>query len=199
MESALSGWLMIIVGLVVAVFGARAFRLGLGIAGFAAGFLLAFLLLGDVGSINHILISLVGGAIGAGLALALVKWSVYFAGALLGLAIALAIISATGLSGSDGVTGVIGLVLALAGLIGGGLIGPFLGTNALLLASAGLGSLLIVGGFQTAFAPEIGGAEAGKVLSGPFTVSLFIVLFLLAALGQVDLGGFGGPKKTARP
>jgi hypothetical protein len=198
MEQQLWGWLMIAIGLVVAIFGARAFRLGLAIAGFAGGFLLAFYLLGNYPSLNHVLISLVGGLVGAGLAMALVKYSAHLAGALLGLAAGLAVIAALGLNGG-GINSTIGIVLAIGALIGGALIGPWLGNNALLLASAGLGALLLVQGFQTVFGPQLGVADEAvrRILAGPLSFTLFLVFFLLAALGQIDFGGFGGSNRRS--
>ncbi|MGI9254410.1 MAG: hypothetical protein ACR2J8_11730 [Thermomicrobiales bacterium] len=200
MQEQFWGWIMIAIGLIVAIFGARAFRLGLAIAGFAGGFLLAFFLLGNYPSLNHVLISLVGGAVGAALGMTLVKFSNHLAGALLGLAVGLLIVGALGLSAGGGLSHTIGVILALAGLIGGGLIGPWLGVNALLLASAGLGSLLIVAGLQTTFGPQLGenADTVRKILAGPLSLTLFVILFLLAALGQIDFGGFGAPAKSGK-
>jgi hypothetical protein len=191
MEQVFWGWVMVAIGLVVAIFGARAFRLGLAVAGFAGGFLLAFYLLGNFPTVNHILVSLLGGAVGAALALALVRWAAYLAGALLGLAVALVFIGAIGLRDGGGLSHLIGAALALGAIIGGGLIGPMLGNNALLLASAGLGSMMMVAGFQSVFGAQLGEAASGRLLSGPFSLALFIAFFLLSALGQVDFGGFG--------
>jgi hypothetical protein len=198
MEQQFWGWVMIALGLVVAIFGDRAFRVGLAIAGFAGGFLLAFFLLGNNPSLNHVLISLVGGFAGAALAMALVKYSAHLAGALLGLAAGLAIVGLLGLSAGGGISRTIGIILAIGALVGGGVLGPWLGNNALLLASAGLGSLLLVAGLQAAFGPQLGVADESvrRILSGPLSFTLFVICFLLAALGQIDFGGFGGSRKA---
>ncbi|MFM9108273.1 MAG: DUF4203 domain-containing protein [Chloroflexota bacterium] len=195
MEQQVWGWIMIAIGLAAAVFGARAFRIGLAVAGFAAGFLLAFFLLGYDPTINHVLISLVGGAVGAALAMALVKYSAHLAGALLGLAAGLAVVGALGLSGG-GLNRTVGIILAIAALVGGGLLGPWLGNNALLLASAGLGALLMVAGVQAVFGPQFGDSPESirRILAGPLSLTLFVLFFLLAALGQINFGGFGNRK-----
>lgn len=190
------GWFAIAFGLVVATFGARAFKLGLAAVGFAGGYLLAFMLLGGTPTVRNVMISLVVGVVGAVVAIALVRYAAYIAGAMLGLALAMVLANVLGLSGG-GVSRVLFVVLALAGLVGGGFLGPMMGNNAMLLAANGLGALMIVAGFNTLFPGQAvaGGEDVGRVLSGPMNLTLYIVLVLLGSLGQLDFAGFGGPRK----
>lgn len=191
------GWFAIAFGLVVATFGARAFKLGLAAVGFAGGYLLAFMLLGGAPTVRNVMISLVVGVVGGVVAIALVRYAAYIAGAMLGLALAMVLANLLGLSGG-GLSRVLFVVLAGAGILGGGFLGPMMGNNAMLLAANGLGALMIVAGFNTLFGVHTGaaGAEVERVLSGPLNLTLFIVLVLLGSLGQLDFSSFGAPRKA---
>jgi len=190
------GWFAIAFGLVVATFGARAFKLGLAAVGFAGGYLLAFMLLGGAPTVRNVMISLIVGVVGAVIAIALVRYAAYIAGAMLGLAAGLVIANVLGLGGG-GLSRILLIVLAVAGIVGGGFLGPLMGDNAMLLAANGLGALMIVSGFNTLFQVHTGAAgdQVERVLSGPLNLTLFIVLVLLGSLGQLDFSGFGGPGK----
>jgi len=188
------GWGMIAIGLVVAAFGTRFVRLGIALIGFCVGFLLVFSIMGQQSSVQTVLISIAAGAVGAILCLALFKYVAYLAGAALGVAVALLLTSAIGMSQGGAVTQTLSIIIAIAAAVGGGLIGPMMGRNAMLLAASGLGAIMMVAGLNQMYAGKLGGTETGQLLVGSVNITLFIVLFLLACLGQVDFKGFGREK-----
>lgn len=185
------GWGMIAIGLVVAAFGTRFVRLGIALIGFCVGFLLVFAIMGDQGSVQSVLISIAAGAVGAILCLALFRYVAYLAGAALGVAVALLLTSAIGMSQGGAVSQTLAIIIAIAAAIGGGIIGPMMGRNAMLLAASGLGAIMMVAGLNQMYASKLGGTETSQLLAGSVNVTLFIILFLLSCLGQVDFKGFG--------
>ena len=185
------GWGMIAIGLVVAAFGTRFVRLGIALIGFCVGFLLVFSIMGQQGSVQTVLISIAAGAVGAILCLALFRYVAYLAGAALGVAVALLLTSAIGMSQGGAVTQTLAIIIAIAAAVGGGIIGPMMGRNAMLLAASGLGAIMMVAGLNQMYASKLGGTETSQLLVGSVNVTLFIVLFLLSCLGQVDFKGFG--------
>lgn len=188
------GWGMIAIGLVVAAFGTRFVRLGIALIGFCVGFLLVFSIMGQQGSVQTVLISIAAGAVGAILCLALFRYVAYLAGAALGVAVALLLTSAIGMSQGGAVTQTLAIIIAIAAAVGGGIIGPMMGRNAMLLAASGLGAIMMVAGLNQMYASKLGGTETSQLLVGSVNVTLFIILFLLSCLGQVDFKGFGREK-----
>ena len=188
------GWGMIAIGLIVAAFGTRFVRLGIALIGFCVGFLLVFAIMGQQGSVQSVLISIAAGAVGAILCLALFRYVAYLAGAALGVAVALLLTSAIGMSQGGAVTQTLAIIIAIAAAVGGGIIGPMMGRNAMLLAASGLGAIMMVAGLNQMYASKLGGTETSQLLVGSVNVTLFIILFLLSCLGQVDFKGFGREK-----
>jgi len=186
------GWGMVAIGLIVSVFGARLVRLGIALIGFYAGFLIVFAQLGGEGGLRNVLISIGAGAIGAILCLVLFRYVAYLAGGALGVALGLLIASAVGLTKGGGVSQTLTLIIAIAAAVGGAIIGPMMGRNAMLLAASGLGALMMVAGLNTVYASALGGENGvGTLLVGGINISLFIIFFLLSSLGQLDFKRFG--------
>lgn len=181
------GLVVIAAGIFVAVYGTLLFKFALAAMGFGIGFIGAWWLLDSQSDATRLLIAIAVGGIGAAVLFALARFGLYIAGAILGLVLSLligGIIEILGPSPNNTVM----VILAIAGLAGGGFIGPRLGQLVVLLATSGAGAYLIVDGIQIWYASRIGGDldDPSQTLGQRLTLTIFLVLFAMSALSQYN-------------
>ncbi len=182
------GLVLVAAGVFVCVYGTRLFTYGLAAMGFAAGFLVGFRVFGTSESLLQIVLAMVVGAIVAAIVMALARFGLYIAGGILGLVLAILVLGLFGIGG-EGVSGVVAAVAVVAATGAGGVFGPILGQGIVVFASSAAGALLVVNGLQTWFDDQLPG-EAGDAvtsLGSGFSVTLFLVIFLISALGQLNV------------
>lgn len=184
------GLVVIAAGVFICVYGLMLFKFALAAMGFGAGFVGAWWLLSSQSDSMRLLISLVAGAIGAFVLFSLVRFGVYVAGAILGLVIALVaggLITIIGPNVNDTVM----IILAGAGLIGGGVFGQRIGQLVVLLATAGMGAFLVVDGLRVWFDTKLSGAgeDPHTLLGNSFAMMLFVTIFAISALSQYNARG----------
>jgi hypothetical protein len=173
-------------GTVMLVYGASMFRVVLLFGGFYIGFSLVSLGLGGLATgpspFVRTLIAIVLGAALGGILFSMVRITVYAAGAILGLVVALLFTSLFGLGS--------GWLISLIGLGGAGLgvaIGPRLGNWLTIIASSLAGSYVSVLGLAKLFGiPDTGGVGTMPVNSR--TVVVFILLAVISILAQSRVG-----------
>jgi len=173
-------------GTVMLVYGASMFRVVLLFGGFYIGFSLVSLGLGGLESgpspFVRTLIAIVLGAALGGILFSMVRITVYAAGAILGLVVALMFTSLFGFGS--------GWLISLIGLGGAGLgivIGPRLGNWLTIIASALAGSYVSVLGLAKLFGiPDTGGA--GTMPVNPSTLVVFALLAVISILAQSRVG-----------
>jgi hypothetical protein len=154
--------------------------------GFYIGFSLVSLGLGGLATgpspFVRTLIAIVLGAALGGILFSMVRITVYAAGAILGLVVALLFTSLFGFGS--------GWLISLIGLGGAGLgivIGPRLGNWLTIIASALAGAYVSVLGLAKLFGiPDTGGAGTMPVNSG--TLVVFILLAVISMLAQSRVG-----------
>lgn len=182
------GLVLLAAGIFVCVYGTRLFTYGLAAMGFAAGFLAGFRVFEGSESLLQIVLAVVVGAIVAAIVTALARFGLYIAGGILGLVLAIVVLGLLGIGGR-GFSGVVATVALVAATGAGGVFGPILGQGIVVFASAAAGALLVVNGLQAWFDDRLPG-EAGDAvtsLGGGFSLTLFVVIFLISALGQLDV------------
>lgn len=173
-------------GTVMLVYGASMFRVVLLCAGFYIGFSVISLSLGSMESgpdpwVRTLIAVVLGAAVGAAL-FSLVRLTVYAAGAILGLVLALLLSSLFGFS-SGWLISVVGLAGAGLGIFGG----PYLGRWLTIVASALAGAYVSVLGLAKLFGvPETGGAGTMPVTAT--TMVVFLLLALISVLAQSRVG-----------
>lgn len=180
-------WGVIVIGAggFLAVYGLALFRFALLAMGFAVGSLGAWWLLDDQDAAVRFLVSLVAGAVIGGIFFTLIRFGVYIAGALLGVVIAIL---------AGGVIDIIGprlsnpvmSILVIGGVVGGGLFGHRLGRFTVLLATSGVGAMLVVDGLRVLYASRIGDdtGDPSIALAQRLTLTIFLVVFAISALSQ---------------
>jgi MFS family permease len=181
------GAVLVASGIFIAVYGSVLFRFVLAVLGFAVGFGAAYALLSDQDTTARILVSLVVGAVAAGLLFALIRVGLYIAGGVLGLVLALIL---SGLFGwlDDGV-GWIAAILLIAGGGLGGFFGQRLGDWIVILATAAAGSLLVTNGVLVWFQDEYASDLTGDIttnLDKSEVLVLFLIVFGIAFLSQLN-------------
>jgi Domain of unknown function (DUF4203) len=181
------GAVLVASGIFIAVYGSVLFRFVLAVLGFAVGFGAAYALLSDQDTTARILVSLVVGAVGAGLLFALIRVGLYIAGGVLGLVLALVL---SGLFGwlDSGVGWTAGILL-IAGCGLGGFFGQRLGDWIVILATAGAGSLLVTNGVLVWFKDEYASDLTGDIttnLDKSEVLVLFLIVFAIAFLSQLN-------------
>lgn len=188
LSAVLWGLITICAGVFISVYGLLLFKFALAAMGFSLGFVGGWWLLDSQETATRFLIALVAGAL-LGLALFfLVRFGVYIAGAMLGIVIAV-VVGGLFEVVSSRASDVVMSVLAIAGLVGGGLLGPRLGRFIILLATSAAGALLIVDGLRHWFATDLGAGESAvRTLGSGWAMALFAVLFAVSALGQYNAG-----------
>jgi hypothetical protein len=173
-------------GTVMLVYGATMFRIVLLCAGFYIGFSVVSLGLGGLDSGPNpwvrTTIALVLGAALGGILFSMVRITVYAAGAILGLVVALLFMSLIGFGN--------GWLISLIGLSGAGfgaIVGPKLGSWLTIIASALAGAYVSVLGLAKLFGvPETGGAGTMPVTSS--TLVVFTLLAVISMLAQSRVG-----------
>lgn len=179
------GVLTICAGLFISIYGVMLFKFALAAMGFSLGFIGGWWVLEDQENASRFLIALVIGAVLGVLFFALIRFGVYIAGGILGLVLALVVggfIEILGPSPSNMVM----IILAVAGVAGGGVLGGRLGQFVVLLATALAGAYMIVDGIHTWFAStfEYEGKTAAETLGTGVAMVLFIVLVVMSVLSQ---------------
>jgi hypothetical protein len=182
------GLVLVAAGIFLCVYGSRLFTYGLAAMGFALGFLVAFNLLAGQEALLRVLLAMVAGAIVGGVVVALARFGLYIAGGILGLVLAVVGLGLLGIGGG-GFSGVVATVAVVSATGAGGVFGPLLGQSIVIFASSAAGALLVVNGLQTWFDEQLPGAAGDAVnsLGAGFSLTLFVVVLLIAALGQLNL------------
>lgn len=178
------GLIAICAGVFISVYGLMLFKFALAAMGFTLGFIGSWWLLDSQETAMRFLIALVAGAV-IGIALfSLVRFGVYIAGGILGLVIAVIIGGILEIAISRPNDWLM-TVLALGGVVGGGIIGPRLGRMIILVATSAAGALLIVEGLQMWFSTELEGTDnPSRALGSGIALVVFVILVALSALGQ---------------
>jgi len=181
------GLVLISAGVFVAVYGSMLFKFALAAMGFGIGFAAAWWILGETSATSsvQVLVSLAAGGILAFAAFALIRFGLYIAGGILGLVLSFLVIGCINIWGdtnSDFLT----VILAVAGVAGGGFLAPRLGSMITIFATAAAGAFLIVQGLGAWFESRFGqdASEATQVLGQRLTIVTFLVFFGMAALSQ---------------
>lgn len=179
------GLLTIGAGLFISIYGVMLFKFALAAMGFSLGFIGGWWILEDQETATRFLIALVIGAVLGVLFFALIRFGVYIAGAILGLVLAVVVggfIEILGPSPSN----IVMIVLAVAGVAGGGFFGARLGQFIVLLATAVAGAFMIVDGLHTWFADTFAfeGKTAADTLGTGVAMTLFVVLVVMSVLSQ---------------
>lgn len=185
------GIVLLAAGVFISAYGNRLFRLALGVMGFGVGFLLAMWLTDGQDTAQRLLVSLAIGGIAAIALFTLVKFTIYIAGGIFGLIIALVVSALFSIFGPN-LNDVVVTILGVAGLGVGGFFGGRLGNLIVLLASAAAGAFLIMQGFRVLFASRLGGdlADPTVTLAQRLTIVLFLTFFAVAFLGQYNYRQF---------
>lgn len=160
-------------------YGAGLFRFVLAFAGFYIGFSLGMRIGAPSDSFQIMLALVLGGVLGAAFYF-LVKLTLYFAGAILGLVVGLLI---AGVFNWQDQT--LGWILALAGLGLGGFFGPRLGDLVLVLAAASLGAYAAVMGMTMLLLP--GTETTGTIQQSAPAFIVFITLLAVSTLSQMQI------------
>ena len=182
-------WGLVVVasGGFICIYGLMLFKFALAAMGFGLGFVIAWWLLDGQTDTVRLLVSLVVGAVAAFALFALARFGIYVAGAILGLLIALVLGGLIEIFGPS-VSNPVMAILAIGGLIGGGLFGHRIGQLVVLLATAGAGAYLLVEGFRVWFGSRMVGIAdtPDKLLGNSFSMVLFLTIFALSALSQYN-------------
>lgn len=184
------GLVVVAAGGFICVYGLILFKFALAAMGFGIGFIAAWWFLDDQTESMRLLISLVVGAIAAVVLFALARFGVYVAGAILGLLIALVVGGLIEIFGPH-ISNPVMSILAIGGLIGGGLFGHAIGQLVVLLATAGAGAFLVVDGLRIWFESRMDGVAdtPDRLLSSSFSMVLFLTIFAISALSQYNSRG----------
>ncbi|MCC6315803.1 MAG: hypothetical protein IT337_17535 [Thermomicrobiales bacterium] len=180
------GFVLLVTGVLVSVYGTRLFSFGLSAMGFGLGFLFAYRLLEGQEIAARVLIALVVGGAIAAIVFSLARFALAIAGGILGIVLGVVVVGLFGLA-SGVFNQVLAIVLTVGGAVGGGVFGPRLGQSIVPIAASATGALLIVNGFYAIYADQLAQAppDIAYTLGNSFTLALFVVLFLMGALGQV--------------
>jgi len=176
----LVGLVMIGCGIFLLVYGGMLFRFSLAVGLFILGFSLASWLFSALDPVLQFVISLVAGAILAGVGFAMVRLALYLAGGVLGAVLVLIIASL--LPGTLPSWLTIILVIAGAGVIG--FFGNRLGDWVIILATTLAGAYAVVLGLTEIFPQAVtGSAAAYNTAQIPFSGPAFAVFLTVLAIG----------------
>ena len=184
------GLVVVCAGAFVSVYGLILFKFALAAMGFGLGFVGAWWLLDSQSDSMRLLISLAIGGVAAIVLFALARFGVYVAGAILGIVLAFVIGGLFEIFGPH-LSAPVMWILTIAGIAGGGFIGPRIGQLIVLLATSGAGAFLVVDGLRIWFDANIEGdtAEPTQLLGNSFAMVVFVVLFAISALSQYNSRG----------
>src|SRR5215217_5156767 len=129
------------------------------VMGFGIGFSAAVWLTDGQDTSVRVLVGLAVGGIGAFILFSLVRFTLYIAGGILGLIVAVVVGALFEIFGPD-LNNVVGTIIAIAGIGLGGYFGSRLGNLIVLLASAAAGAYLIIAGLRVLYEDRIGGDVA---------------------------------------
>lgn len=174
-------------GVFVAVYGTSLFQFALGAMGFGIGFLLAMQILEGQSESVRILVAFIAGFVVAFACYALVSFSLWIAGGILGLVTGVAALGIIEILGPRP-NGILSLIIAIAGAGLGAFLGRRLGNNLLVLAMAAAGAFMILSGTQVLFESsfDVDSTDPSTSLYQRLSLFLFIVLFVVSALAQVN-------------
>jgi hypothetical protein len=172
-------------GVFISVYGNLLFRFALAAMGFGIGFLAAMRLFESQDQTARVLIAFAVGGVVAILLYSLVKFTVYIAGGVLGLVAGFVLLGIIDLFTARP-DGVLQTIVALAGAAGGTILGPRLGSLAILLATAAAGAFLIVNGLHVLFASQFAAntLDPASNVATRFSLVIFTLIFGIGALGQ---------------
>lgn len=178
------GLIAICAGVFISVYGLMLFKFALAAMGFALGFVASWWLLDSQETAMRFLIALAAGAVIGMVLFSLVRFGVYFAGGILGLVVAVIVGGLLEITVSRPDDWLM-TVLALGGIVGGGIIGPRIGRMIILVATSAAGALLIVQGLQMWFSTELSSTDnPSRALGSGIALAVFVILVALSALGQ---------------
>lgn len=177
------GAVAIICGVFFCVYGYSLFRIVLLFVGFLVGFSLGMALTKSQPDAIRLVVSFVAGGIGGAILYFLFSLSLYIAGAILGLVIALLINSVLGVGD--------GALQAIIILVGGG-IGAFLGKRLdeliIILATSVAGAYAIVYGLSLLFPEEFGvSADSNLVSINGLTLIMLCAIGFVGGLAQYQI------------
>lgn len=175
------GIVSLVCGTVMLVYGATLFRFVLAFAGFYLGFTLSMIGLSWLGDgapsqTIQMVISLVLGAVCAGVLYSLVRITVYAAGAMLGLVLGLLISSLFSMNDTW-----VGHLIAIGALVLGAAFGRTLGAGLTIFASALAGAYVSVTGLAMLFGIQ---STYGLMPVTQKTLVVFIVFAAISVLAQ---------------
>lgn len=186
--SAVWAALAIIGGAFFSIYGYTLFRFALAGIGFLIGFSIAMPLLDSQPELVRLVLAVVAGGIVGALLYFLFSFSLYIAGALLGFVIGLLISSI--LLRLDLGSGILNTALALAGLGFGAFFGKRLGDLIIILATACVGSYVIVYGLGLWFPQQFNSRVSelnGLLPISEFSVAILIIIALISGLAQYQI------------
>jgi hypothetical protein len=181
------GLLVLAAGIFVCSYGNMLFRFALAATGFGIGFLASMRLLEGQSDLITIVVSLaIGGAL-AMLLFALVKFTLYVAGAVLGIVTGSVLASALILLDLD-VSRTVTIIFAIAGMAIGTFFGKMLGDWVILLASSAAGAFLIINGLVVLYSDRLVSDELDKELVAATAqqvgITVFFAIFAVSFLAQ---------------
>ncbi|HEY7034410.1 MAG TPA: DUF4203 domain-containing protein [Thermomicrobiales bacterium] len=181
------GIVLVVAGVFVAVYGTMLFRFALAAMGFGLGFILAMQIFADQSEATRVLIAFIAGFIGAFALYALVAFSLWIAGAVLGVVIGVAVVGIIDIFGSRP-DHWLSLVIAVVGGAAGAFFGRRLGENIFLLATSAAGAFMILSGTHVLFESRFQTDTTDATLNVAQRVSLFlfVVVFVISALSQMN-------------
>ncbi len=178
------GLAVIAAGVFSAAFGYTLFRFVLAALGFMVGFSVTSSLTSGLDPTVSLFISLGVGVVLAGLGFALIRIGQYIAGALLGIVIAMLVLSLLSIQ-SDSVLSLAGLAVGL-GI--GAFAGRFFGDMIILTATSFVGAYGIVLGMTIVYPELLGGSvNSGQVPVSMPSLTLMLAIALVGGLGQWNL------------
>lgn len=165
-------------GVFAAAYGYSLFRFVLGVLGFMVGYSLATNFAGSIGldTTATVFIGLAAGLILAAVGYAAISVGRYIAGALLGVVIAMLVLSL--LQTQQG--GVLGLIGVAAGVGIGAFAGRFFGDLLVLSATSFVGAYGIMLGMITIFPELVPNTTPGRV---PVTMPVLVIMIAIALVG----------------
>jgi hypothetical protein len=181
------GIVLVAGGVFVAVYGTLLFRFALAAIGFGVGFILAMQIFNDQSEGTRIVIAFAAGFVGAFALYALVAFSLWIAGAILGLVLGIAALGIIDIFWSKP-SNAVSLILTIAGGAAGAFFGRRLGENILLLATSAAGAYMILSGTHVLFESTVqtDTTDASQNLAQRVSLFLFVVLFAISGLAQIN-------------
>lgn len=180
------GIVAIVSGVFFSVYGFLLFRSALLAIGFLIGFSVGMNLAAGQPDAVRIIISLAAGGVLGSVLYSLFSLSLYIAGAIFGMVVALLVASLLGLSGD----GLLSAGAVVAGLAIGGFFGRRLGDLIVVLATAGAGAYAIVYGLALLFPQEFGavpGDSTGLLPRSALTLIAIAALAVVSGLAQYQI------------